>query len=70
MVTATRRAPLARLLRKQAERAKVASGLSAAVDLEAGREHWTIRLDDGRMEVEPGEPESPDARIVTDAGTV
>jgi pimeloyl-ACP methyl ester carboxylesterase/putative sterol carrier protein len=71
VVTATRdRAGLARLLRKQAERAQVASDLSATIDLEAGREHWTIRLHDGRMELEPGEPEAPDARIVTNADTV
>ncbi|MFL5797705.1 MAG: alpha/beta fold hydrolase [Actinomycetota bacterium] len=70
-MTATRdRSALAGLLRGQAERAQVVAGLSATVDLEVGPEHWTIRLHDRHMDVEPGEPEASDARIVTDADTL
>jgi pimeloyl-ACP methyl ester carboxylesterase len=71
VVTATRqRASVAKLLGGQAERAKVPPGLSAVVDVETGPEHWTIRLAGGHMEVEPGEPEVPDARILTDVDTL
>jgi pimeloyl-ACP methyl ester carboxylesterase len=44
--------------------------VNAVVDVEAGAEHWTIRLGEGAMAVQPGEPETPDARIVADGQTV
>jgi pimeloyl-ACP methyl ester carboxylesterase/putative sterol carrier protein len=70
VIAARDRGRVGRLLREQAERAQVPDEVSAVVALEAGAEHWIISLDGGQMDVEPGEPEGADARIVTDADTL
>jgi DNA-binding HxlR family transcriptional regulator/putative sterol carrier protein len=48
----------------------LAGGFSATLDLRLGEQRFRARVDDGRLEIEAGEAQAPDAVIVTDAGTL
>jgi DNA-binding HxlR family transcriptional regulator len=49
---------------------KLAPGFDARLDLRLGEHRFRAEVGDGRLVVEPGEAESPDAVVTTDAGTL
>jgi DNA-binding HxlR family transcriptional regulator len=50
--------------------ASAADGLSATYDLRLGDQHFSVRVDDDRLEVDRGSAPAPDATIQTDPGTL
>jgi DNA-binding MarR family transcriptional regulator len=50
--------------------ASAADGLSATYDLRLGDQHFSVRVDDDRLEVGRGSAPAPDATIQTDPGTL
>ena len=49
---------------------ELADGLSARLDVQLGEHRFRAEVDDGRLDIRPGEAQAPDAIVKTDAGTL